>query len=177
MDNHSRDSQHDHALLAGELINQMAYRNQSKHKTERGSTLAEFSIAALVFLIALFGVLEVARMLWTYNALADGVRLAARWAALNPPGAVGTVQNLVIYGKVNPNGASPIVHGLNTNHIQVAYSGDFGVHLGTVTVSLVNFQFQFLTLPHELGTSLTFPTYRVTLTGESAGCVPGVNCN
>jgi Flp pilus assembly protein TadG len=149
----------------------MTFRKRPNRKNERGSTLAEFAIAALVFFIALFSVLEIARMLWTYNALADGVRRGARWAALNAPGSASTVKNVVMYGTTSA-GSQTIVHGLNTNHIQVNYSGDFGVHLGSVSVTLTNFQFEFLTLPDVLGASLTFPDYQVTLTGESAGCVP-----
>jgi Flp pilus assembly protein TadG len=144
----------------------------SARQSERGSTLVEFSIAALVFFIALFGVLEVARLLWTYNAIADGVRLGARFATMRAPNSAAAVRNVVRYGTASPAvGASPIVYGLTDGHIGVTYD-NMGVRLGTVSVSVNNFSFQFLTLPNVFGASLTLPNYTVTLTAESAGCEP-----
>lgn len=161
------------------MINRIRQRQSSEH----GTVLVEFAIAALVFFIALFGVLEVARMLFAYNAIADGVRQGARYAALNSPDALnsttqsGKVKNVVLYGTDSPAvGAQPTVYGLTASHVSVVYSSDFGVRLGTVTVSVSGFNFQFLTLPSVFGASVTFPTYSVVLTGESAGCVPGVTC-
>ena len=55
-------------------------RGRPHGKGERGSTLVEFTIGALVFLTAIFGVLEFSRLLFTHNALSDSVRRAARYA-------------------------------------------------------------------------------------------------
>ncbi len=161
----------------------MTTRTQQSHSTEQGAVLVEFAIAALVFFIAVFGVLEISRLLWTYNALADGVRRGARYAALQSPDTGGSttnitkVKNVVMYGTDTPaGGAQPIVYGLITSNVSVAYSGDFGVHLGTVTVGVSSFSFQFLAMPSVFGAALTLPAYQVTVTGESAGCVPGVTC-
>ncbi|MBI1763620.1 MAG: pilus assembly protein [Acidobacteria bacterium] len=159
------------------MLNQIRQRAN----TERGTVLVEFAIAALVFFVAVFSVLEMSRMLWTYNALADGVRRGARYAATHSPDATGSttnsakVKNVVVYGTDSPAvGAQPIVYGLATSHVTVTYSGNFGVNLGTATVSTSGFSFQFLAIPSVLGASLTFPTYQVIVAGESAGCVPGV---
>lgn len=147
------------------------YVNQIR-AVERGSTLVEFSIAASVFFVALFGVLEVSRMLWTYNAIADGVRQGARFAVLNSPGSAAAVQNVVVYGTAAPaQNAAPIVYGLTTNHVAVVYN-NLGVRQGTVSVTVTGFSFQFLTMPSVFGTSLTFPAYQVSMPGESAGFTP-----
>ncbi|NOT61039.1 MAG: pilus assembly protein [Acidobacteria bacterium] len=150
-----------------------------RHEKQRGATMVEFSIAALVFLTALFGVLEIARMLWTYNAIADGVRLGARYAAMNCAGSTTAVKNMVMYGTAAA-GETPIVHGLTADDVTVTYSNDinagevdFGVRQGTVTVSVAGFDFDFLLLPDVLGDVLTFPTYTVSMAGESAGYEPG----
>ena len=155
---------------------------QRKH-FQRGAILVEFAIASLVFFIAMFSVLELSRMLWTYNALADGVRRGARYAAMNSPDAAGStanstkVKNVVLYGTDAPAvDARPIVYGLATSHVTVTYSGNFGVNQGTVTVQVSGFSFQFLAISSVLGASLNFPPYQVVLAGESAGCVPGVTC-
>jgi hypothetical protein len=51
----------------------------------------------------------------------------------------------------------------------VSYSA-FGLNDGSVTVSITNYQFQFV-IP-VIGTSIQMPAYATTLTGESAGFVP-----
>ena len=51
----------------------MRMRNMSKG--QRGATLVEFAIGALVFFTATFGVLEFSRLLWTHNALNDAARV------------------------------------------------------------------------------------------------------
>lgn len=151
-------------------MNQQA---RQRHDKEAGATLVEFSLAASVFLLALFGVLEISRLLWTYNALADGVRRGARYAALNPVNSETAVRNMVVYGTASPGeGAAPIVYGLTTERVTVTYSGTFGVQRGTVTVRVSGYAFQFIALPPLTG-SLTLPEYQVSITGESAGIEPG----
>ena len=49
-------------------------KTTSKRNGERGASLVEFSIAATVFLISLFAIVEFGRALWTHNALADAAR-------------------------------------------------------------------------------------------------------
>lgn len=47
---------------------------------ERGSTMVEFAIAALAFLLLLFGVLQFGQALYTYHTVSDAARLGSRWA-------------------------------------------------------------------------------------------------
>jgi TadE-like protein len=139
---------------------------KSKNK-ERGSTLVEFAIGATVFLTAMFAVLEFGRALWVHNALADAARRGARYAVINSPDEM-SVKNVVVYG--DPGGGSkPLVNDLTTANVSVNYSG-FELNKGTASVTITNYQFQFV-LPF-LGTSITMPGYTTTLTGESAGRVP-----
>ena len=58
---------------------------QSKvfHSNERGATLVEYSIAVMVFMIAMFAVIEFGRAIWVHNALSDAARRGARYAALH----------------------------------------------------------------------------------------------
>jgi len=78
------------------------------------------------------------------------------------------VKNVVVYG--NPEGSGqPLVYNLNTSNVQVDYSF-FNVNRGTVSVSITNYQFQFV-VPL-VGTTITMPAYTTTLTGESAGRIP-----
>ena len=143
-------------------------RNKLFYSNERGSTLVEFAIGVTVFLMAMFAVVEFGRALYTHNALADAARRGARYATLHPSSDIDAVKNVVVYG--DPAGGSqPLVPNLSTGNVAVSYS-NFALNKGTVSVSVTNYQFQFV-LPL-LGTSITMPNYSTTLTGESIGWIP-----
>lgn len=135
----------------------------------------ELAIGALVFFIALFGVLELSRLMWTHNALADATRQGARWASINSQDATN-VKNMVVYGTTSPGaGAKPVVYGLTTSNVEVAYSTGtvpqrFGVKNGAVTVRITGYNFT-LSIPL-VGRTIAMPDYKAVATGESAGYVP-----
>ena len=141
---------------------------RTKKKSEHGGTLVEFAIAATVFLTSMFAVLEFGRVLWLHNALTDAARRGARYATLNTQGSEANVKNVVVYGDP-AGGAQPLVNNLTTTNVNVAYNA-FGLNDGTVTVSITDYQYQFV-LPL-LTTTITMPAYSTTVTGESAGLKP-----
>ena len=143
-------------------------RSKLTKSNERGATLVEFSIAASVFLISMFAVLEFGRALWVHNALSDAARRGARYAVVHPITDAASVKNIVVYGNAEGSG-QPLVNNLSTSNVQVDYSF-FNVNRGTVSVSITNYQFQFV-VPL-IGTTIQMPAYTTTLTGESAGRVP-----
>jgi len=136
--------------------------------SERGATLVEYSIAVTVFLIAMFAVIEFGRAIWVHNALSDAARRGARYAVLNSANNSAQVKNVVVYGDP-AGGAQPTVPNLSTANVTVNYS-NFGLNKGTVSVSVTNYQFQFV-IPI-VGTTITMPSYTTTLTGESVGFIP-----
>ena len=141
---------------------------KSFRNDKRGSTLLEFAIGATVFLTVMFAVLEFGRALWVHNALADAARRGARYAVIHNSADAASVKNVVVYG--DPAGGSqPLVNNLTTSNVTVTYS-NFGLETGTVSVSVTNYQFQFV-VPL-IGTTIQMPSYNTTLTGESAGLVP-----
>lgn len=155
----------------------------TKKKTgQEGSTLVEFAIGASVFLLVMFAVIEFGRALWVHNALADAARRAARYAVNQPassPAGVATtgtnvgpsitaIRNVGVYGNPAGTGAA-MVNDLTPGMIDVAYN-DFGVGQGTVAVTISGYQHQFV-VP-VIGTTITMPDYKSTITGESAGTVP-----
>lgn len=142
--------------------------NISSRKKERGSTLVEFAIAVTVFVTAMFAVLEFGRALWVHNALADAARRGARYAVLHSAGDAASVKNIVVYGDAAGAG-QPMLNNLTTANVSVTYNS-FGLTAGTVSVSIENYQFQFV-VPI-LGTTITMPKYSTTLTSESAGFIP-----
>ncbi len=145
------------------------------NKKERGAALVEFAIGGTVFLTAIFGVIELSRLLWTHNALADATRRGARYAVNHADADAGAVRNVVVYNDP-AGGSAPVVYGLSAGDVQVQYSSDFGLAKGTVTVSIDDYNFNLI-VPI-IGTTVQMPEYRTTLTGENVGFVPGdVNTN
>ncbi|HKP11931.1 MAG TPA: TadE family protein [Blastocatellia bacterium] len=143
-------------------------RTLRKNGNERGTTLLEFAIGASVFCVAMFGVMEYGRVMWTHNALGDAARRGARYAVNHAPGDVASVKNVVVYGAPE-GGDKPVVANLTPANVQVQYS-NFGLNAGTVSVSITGYQFQFV-IPI-VGTTINMPNYNTTLTGENAGLVP-----
>lgn len=143
-------------------------RIKSKRDTERGATLVEFAIGATVFVTALFAVLEFGRALWVHNALTDAARRGARYAVVNSNADSASVKNVVVYGNAAGTG-TPSINNLSTANVDVTYS-TFGVGEGTVSVSITNYQFQFV-IPL-IGTTINMPAYKTALMGESAGYIP-----
>lgn len=155
--------------------------------------MAEFAIVAGFFFMLIFAIIEFGRLLYTHNALTDAARRGARYAVLHggPPfDAVSPtcVKNVVVYGEthVNPSTCAPtgppLINGLATTNVVVTYEGadldndpstpntNYGMNLGTATVSITNYQFN-LSIPFARRT-LTMPDYTTTLTAESAGSEP-----
>src|SRR6266404_4649023 len=143
-------------------------RIKNNRRRQRGATLVEFAIAATVFLTVMFAVLEFGRALWVHNALADAARRGARYAVVHPESDAASVKNVVVYGDP-AGGSTPLVDNLTTSNVNVTYSG-FGLSGGTATVSISNYQFQFV-VPL-VSTSISMPSYSTTLTAESAGLIP-----
>lgn len=163
-----------------------------KHR-ERGTTVAEFAVVALLFFTLIFGIIEFGRLLYTHNALTDATRRGARFAVLHHGASDAdktAVKNEVVYGPKatydkdgNPTSA-PLINGLTTDMVEVDFTGidkdgdpattdditSFGTNLGTATVKIKDYQF-FLSIP-VIGRNLTLPTYETTLTAESAGEIP-----
>jgi hypothetical protein len=134
----------------------------------------EFTIGALVFLTAVFGVLEVSRLLWTHNALSDAARRGARYAVAHKQSVDYEAVNMAVYGNIDGSG-EPLVYGLTIDNVQTHYepspaTGVFGYPGGSVTVSITGFKFNFV-VPF-VGTEIPMPDYHTTLTAESAGEVP-----
>jgi len=52
-------------------------------KPERGSTLVEFALIAMLFLTMILAIIDFSRALYTYHFLSHAARQATRWAAVN----------------------------------------------------------------------------------------------
>ena len=159
---------------------------------ERGATVAEFAVVALLFFTMIFAIIEFGRLLYTHNALTDATRRGARYAVLHhgvTEADKDAVKNFVVYGAngtfdIDGNPTSPpLIHDLTTDMVDVDFVGvdldgdpdtpgttNFGSNLGVATVKIENYQFN-LSIP-VIGRVLTLPEYSTTLTAECAGEEP-----
>ena len=159
---------------------------------EKGATIAELAIVALVFFTIIFGIIEFGRLLYTHNSLADATRRGARFAVLHPgltDAHKTAVKREVVYGSKavfdsdGNTSAPPLINGLTIAMVNVTFEGEdldgdpntapsaFGSNLGTATVKIVGYQFS-LNIP-VVARSIPLPEYSTTLSAESAGEVPG----
>ncbi len=167
-------------------------KNLNHKHNEKGTTVAEFAMVALLFFIMIFGIIEFGRLLYTHNALTDATRRGARYASIHhglTDADKDAVRNFVVYG---PNGtfddegnptSAPLINDLTTDMVEVDFKGvdldgdpatpettGFGTNLGQATVSIENYQFN-LNIP-VIGRVLTLPKYTTTSMAESAGEEP-----
>ena len=141
---------------------------RKNRKAESGAALVEWSIGATVFLTAMFGALEVGRLLWIHNALSDAARRGARYAVNQPLSKSDAIKNVAVYGDPS-GGTKALVNDLTPENVEVVYD-KFDLGEGTVSVSITNYSFRFV-LPI-IGRTMRMPAYQTTLTGENAGLVP-----
>lgn len=135
-------------------------------KNMRGLVMVEFAIIGSLLLIVLFGCIEFCRASYTFAALNEGTRRAARLAAvcpLNDPAIVSAVNFMGAYGFTNSN-------------VSVSYLGANGASLGATpalsSVYYVQVGVTGYTMPLAiplLSETLTSPSFTVTLPAESLG--------
>ena len=140
----------------------------------------EFVFIAPFFLMLLVGIVAISNFYFTHNAMVEATRRGARFAAMQaastPAGTIRTtagcdttgprlieIQRYAIYG--NEAGTGTNLLGLQPANICVEYS-NFGVNTGTVTVSITNFNYNFV-IPG-ISKVVAMPAYRTTVQGESA---------
>ena len=148
-------------------------------RRQKGQTLVEFALVAMIFFVILFGLIEFARALWTWNTIAQATRAGARFAVVEAPTAADTeVKNYVVYLNSAGTGA-PVLPGLTTSNVTIQYL-DLTTNPATVAATLsekrssdvvqvriTGYSFSFV-LPI-LGSTLTLPPFTTTLPLEGLG--------
>ena len=114
-------------------------------KKERGTQIVELAIVLPVMVMLLGAVAEVSRFFYTYSALTNGVRAGARHACKWEKNASWTIpetSRMVVYGDFSDTSNGPIVPGLSTNNVQIVSNGPSLNNIDSVTVKIVNYQYQ-----------------------------------
>lgn len=107
-------------------------RDKQHRRRERGQTLVEFSLVALILFLLLFGVIDFARVFFAYATMSHGVREAARWAVVNPsdPTAIenrARQSMLVIGGTENVQAVFPDGCATHLCRVQVIATSDLAI--------------------------------------------------
>ncbi|MBT8061448.1 MAG: pilus assembly protein [Gammaproteobacteria bacterium] len=149
-------------------------------RRQSGTTSVEFAIVGALFFIVLFAIVEFGRLLFVWNALAEGTRRGARVAVICPVNH-SAIKRVAIFS--NPGGPSTslVIPGLSEANVQLQYINENGATLADpvssfrqirfVKVRLVNFTYQMLIPYFDL--NLSSPSFEATLPRESLG-VPRV---
>jgi Flp pilus assembly protein TadG len=156
-------------------------KRYTNKNSERGTATVEFALTAAFFLMMIMAIVSGGHLFFTHNAMVESTRRGARYAAtLARPATeacqtnsttVGPVKNMVLYGTPTA-GTTPLVNNLQASNVSVCYSEDYGVAQGTVSVRIENYSYTFAVA----GRLIQMPTYKTTVTGESAGAIPGITC-
>jgi hypothetical protein len=91
-------------------------------KKVRGAAMVEFAIIALLFFVLLFGIIEFARAMFTWNTMVEATRRGARVAAVCPASLTGMNQakRAAIFDSTPEDGTESLL-GLTANNIIVEY--------------------------------------------------------
>jgi Flp pilus assembly protein TadG len=135
-------------------------------KRMRGIYTVEFAIIGSLLMMLLFGCIEFGRAVYTFAALNEGTRRAARLAAVCP------INDPKIAAAVNFLG----VYGFSDSNVSVNYLDASGASLGAtpalVNVAYVRVSVVGYTVPLAIplvDPTLTSPSFAVTLPAESLG--------
>lgn len=144
-------------------------------RKQSGLTAVEFAVTGAVFMMILFGCLEISRLLYTWNTLSEATRAGARLATVCNIDDEAVLSAAILN---QPGGGddSGILSGLSTENIDVDYlteSGSTGGDVDTaryVRVSITGYELTLL-IPF-VDLTVTAPTFSTTLPRESLGFVP-----
>ncbi len=143
---------------------------------QTGLATVEMAVVGSVFFLVLFTVIEVGRLMWTWETLTEATRRGARVAAVCPVNHA-SVPNVTVFA--DPVGGGPsVLPGLSANeHVDVDYLDVNGVvttnwcAIRFVQVRINGYQHS-LAIPF-LQDILSVPEFETTLPRESLGKIPG----
>ena len=105
----------------------------------RGQALVEFALAFPVFILIVFGLVDVGRLVYAYNTLSDAAREGARIAAVNQidyPSGTSCNEDMPIENVAAPHWAikpcavsTAVSLGVTTSDVSVSYAAPSGTSL------------------------------------------------
>lgn len=142
-------------------------------QNQQGSVLVELALLLIPLLVLGFGVTELGRAVYQYNAIAKAVRDGARHMSQFAPGdalRIGEARSLVTCGSADCGGKLPLVPGLKPELVRVRdRMTDSNYNLqstGRGAVNLVSVEVQgfvFRSVAPAFVPDIQFDTIRVTM--------------
>jgi len=150
----------------------------SMKQRQRGLASVEFAIAGLATIIIIFAAIELARLMFTVNALTEASRRGARVASVCLVSDTAEISRLTIFNDSGTGTQSPILRNLTTDNVRIEYlnqdgavlndiSGNNYLNIWYVRVRIANYQHNFIFPGLDL--TLTLPEYPTTVPRESLG--------
>jgi Flp pilus assembly pilin Flp len=132
------------------------FNSFSPMKFQRGAAAVEFALVAIVFFMLLIGIVEMGRVLFTWNAAAEATRYGARVAV------VCGIDDAAILSRMQR-----IMPALTETNVSVSYvpSGCSVANCQQVSVSIVNVP--VTTFIPRAAMTLMVPSFATTLPRES----------
>jgi hypothetical protein len=97
----------------------------TNNKRQSGITTVEFAIVAVVLITVILAVIDISRLFFSVAALNEATRRGARVAAVCPVND-DAIKQIAVFNVSGETGASAIVGGLETQHIDVEYLDESG---------------------------------------------------
>ncbi len=146
---------------------------------QKGITTVEFAIVALVLLTVIIAIIDISRLYFSAAALNEGTRRGARMAAVCPVNDPAIAQ-AAVFNTSGDAGASRIVGGLQTEHIDVLYLDSSGTPVANPEEEAgfdmvryvrvrINGGFQLQTFIPGFQQLIPVPDFAATLPRESLG--------
>lgn len=145
-------------------------------RRQAGLTTVELALVGLLAFIILFGAIEFARLMYTWNALTEGTRRGARVAAVCPPNHAA-IANVTLLRSGDGSSVPIAFPDLTTDNVQIEYLTAAGTTASPLTaaelvrVSIIDYQLT-LFIPG-FPVSVNMPPFQTTLPAESLGIIPG----
>jgi Flp pilus assembly protein TadG len=146
--------------------------------SQSGLATVEFAIVAVVLMTVILAVLDISRLYFAVVSLNEATRRGARAAAVCPVNDPAIAQ-IAVFNASGESGPSPIVAGLQTQHIDVQYLNADGAPVaspaGTGFMNVryvrvrINGGFQLQTFIPGLSQVVPLPDFAATLPRESLG--------
>ena len=147
-------------------------------KYMQGHTTIEFALVSSVFFVMLFGVFEIARLLFMWNTLTESTRRSARMAITCPVNYEGILRSAVFTSSDN----TAILSNISVDNFLLEYLDESGATITSPTTAYLSIRFirvaikpnqQVTTFIPGLSTLLMLPEFSTTLPIESMGIVRG----
>jgi hypothetical protein len=150
-----------------------------KINRQSGLTTVEFAIVAAVLLTVIIAIIDISRLYFSVASLNEATRRGARVAVVCPVNDPAIAQ-VAVFNVSGETGPSPIVGGLETQHIDVEYLDTNGTSIDDPAPGAgfgdiryvrvrINEDFQLRTFIPGLPQVIPIPDFAATLPRESLG--------